>query len=99
MRRLLNLRQEFIRMSKLSETVILGGNNIPDVYRDIESEVRRYCRAYPVEFGRAKGSYLYDRLGRPYLDFLSGCGSLNYGHIASQFASRSWNTYSATELR
>ncbi|MEX2697220.1 diaminobutyrate--2-oxoglutarate transaminase [Rhizobium mongolense] len=64
----------------MSETVIFSGKNISDVYRDIESEVRRYCRAYPVEFGRAKGSYLYDRLGRPYLDFLSGCGSLNYGH-------------------
>lgn len=46
----------------------------------LESEVRSYCRAYPVMFEKAKGSYLIDNNGKMYLDFLCGAGSLNYGH-------------------
>ncbi len=46
----------------------------------LESEVRSYCRTWPVTFSRAKGSYLYDDEGREYLDFFSGAGVLNYGH-------------------
>jgi len=45
-----------------------------------ESEVRSYCRNFPVLFDRALGVYLYDSVGNRFLDFLSGCGSLNYGH-------------------
>lgn len=45
-----------------------------------ESSVRSYCRNFPKTFVRSQGSYLYDEDGREYLDFLSGCGSLNYGH-------------------
>lgn len=45
-----------------------------------ESVVRSYCRKYPVVFDKAKGSYLYDEDGNAYLDFLAGCGALNYGH-------------------
>jgi len=50
------------------------------VFEENESSVRSYCRKYPVVFERAKGSYLYDGEGQAYLDFLSGCGALNYGH-------------------
>ncbi|MCR5279554.1 MAG: diaminobutyrate--2-oxoglutarate transaminase [Lachnospiraceae bacterium] len=50
------------------------------VFEDHESSVRSYCRKYPVVFERAKGSYIYDQDGNAYLDFLAGCGALNYGH-------------------
>ena len=46
----------------------------------IESEVRSYCRSYPIMFNEARGSYLVDENGKEYLDFLCGAGSLNYGH-------------------
>ena len=45
-----------------------------------ESSVASYCRAFPANFVRAKGSEIFDDKGRSHLDFLSGCGSLNYGH-------------------
>ncbi|MFC3326108.1 diaminobutyrate--2-oxoglutarate transaminase [Mesorhizobium cantuariense] len=47
---------------------------------DIESEARSYCRSYPAMFAGAKGSYLIAETDDKYLDFLAGCGSLNYGH-------------------
>ncbi|MFD9408012.1 diaminobutyrate--2-oxoglutarate transaminase [Streptomyces sp. NPDC059989] len=50
------------------------------VFETLESEVRSYCRAWPVVFDRATGSRLYDEHGRGYLDFFAGAGSLNYGH-------------------
>jgi diaminobutyrate-2-oxoglutarate transaminase len=51
-----------------------------NVFERMESEVRSYCRAYPVVFERALGDKLYDVQGKEYLDFLSGAGALNYGH-------------------
>ena len=50
------------------------------VFEENESQVRSYCRKYPVVFEKAKGSYIYDTDGKAYLDFLAGCGALNYGH-------------------
>ncbi|MCM1966509.1 diaminobutyrate--2-oxoglutarate transaminase [Streptomyces sp. G1] len=50
------------------------------VFETLESEVRSYCRAWPVVFERATGSRLYDEHGSGYLDFFAGAGSLNYGH-------------------
>ena len=50
------------------------------VFETIESEVRSYCRSWPVVFDRAVGSYLYDEDGKAYLDFFAGAGALNYGH-------------------
>lgn len=52
----------------------------PTVFDTVESEVRSYCRAWPVVFDRAQGSRLHDESGRAYLDFFAGAGSLNYGH-------------------
>ncbi|MGG2459284.1 diaminobutyrate--2-oxoglutarate transaminase [Streptomyces sp. RGM 3693] len=46
----------------------------------IESEVRSYCRNWPVAFNQARGSRMFDRDGRAYLDFFAGAGALNYGH-------------------
>ena len=50
------------------------------VFERLESEVRGYCRSFPAVFGRALGSRLFDEKGRPYIDFFSGAGALNYGH-------------------
>ncbi|HEX2130761.1 MAG TPA: diaminobutyrate--2-oxoglutarate transaminase [Actinophytocola sp.] len=51
-----------------------------NVFETVESEVRSYCRSWPVVFDRATGSWLYDEDGRGYLDFFAGAGALNYGH-------------------
>ncbi|HEX4222883.1 MAG TPA: aspartate aminotransferase family protein [Pseudonocardiaceae bacterium] len=50
------------------------------IFDAIESEVRNYCRNWPVVFDRGVGSRLYDEQGRGYLDFFAGAGALNYGH-------------------
>ncbi|MCV0373408.1 MAG: diaminobutyrate--2-oxoglutarate transaminase [Nitrosarchaeum sp.] len=46
----------------------------------VESNVRSYCRSYPIMFEKAQGAFLIDAIGKKYLDFLCGAGSLNYGH-------------------
>ncbi|WP_031464660.1 diaminobutyrate--2-oxoglutarate transaminase [Sciscionella sediminilitoris] len=51
-----------------------------NIFETFESEVRSYSRGWPVIFDRAKGSYLYEEDGKPYLDFFAGAGALNYGH-------------------
>lgn len=51
-----------------------------NVFESIESEVRSYCRSWPVVFDRASGAWLYGEDGRGYLDFFAGAGALNYGH-------------------
>ncbi len=50
------------------------------VFKEMESEVRGYCRSFPTVFTRGVGSILTDEEGTEYLDFLAGAGSLNYGH-------------------
>jgi len=45
-----------------------------------ESNVRSYCRSFPVVFDKASGSHIWDEGGRQYIDFFSGAGALNYGH-------------------
>jgi diaminobutyrate-2-oxoglutarate transaminase len=50
------------------------------VFDELESEVRSYCRSWPVVFDTAKGARLTDVEGRSYLDFFAGAGALNYGH-------------------
>lgn len=54
----------------------------PDVslYNRLESQVRSYARAMPREFVKAEGPWMHDANGGRYLDFLSGCSTLNYGH-------------------
>ena len=54
----------------------------PDItlYERMESQVRSYARAMPRQFGRAEGVWMHDDAGGRYLDFLSGCSTLNYGH-------------------
>jgi len=50
------------------------------VFDVLESEVRIYCREFPVVFSKSRGSQLFDEHGRDYIDFFSGAGTLNYGH-------------------
>jgi diaminobutyrate-2-oxoglutarate transaminase len=50
------------------------------VFEDLESNVRFYCREWPVVFETARGSYVYGENTRGYLDFFAGAGALNYGH-------------------
>ncbi len=51
-----------------------------NTFEQHESEVRSYCRSFPVIFDKAQGVYLYSADGKAYLDFLAGAGTLNYGH-------------------
>jgi diaminobutyrate-2-oxoglutarate transaminase len=49
-------------------------------FEKIESEVRYYCRDTPNLFISARGARVWDNHGTEFIDFLAGCGSLNYGH-------------------
>lgn len=55
-----------------------------DVFAELESEVRSYCRAWPTVFTRAQGARIEDESGRSYIDFFAGAGALNYGHNPPQ---------------
>lgn len=46
----------------------------------LESNVRSYSRSFPAVFTRARGSIMLTEGGRRTIDFLSGAGTLNYGH-------------------
>lgn len=46
----------------------------------LESNVRSYSRSFPAIFSRARGSIMLTESGRKLIDFLSGAGTLNYGH-------------------
>lgn len=50
------------------------------IFEKYESNVRSYCRSFPVTFHRAKGSIIYSESGSEYIDFFAGAGALNYGH-------------------
>ena len=51
-----------------------------NTFERVESRVRSYSRSFPKVFDRALGATIYDTNGRGFIDFLSGCSSLNYGH-------------------
>jgi diaminobutyrate-2-oxoglutarate transaminase len=50
------------------------------IFERRESNVRSYARSMPRKFIKAQGAWMQDSNGGQYLDFLSGCASLNYGH-------------------
>lgn len=50
------------------------------IFEQFESEVRSYCRSFPVVFNKAHGSFLYDEQEHEYIDFFCGAGALNFGH-------------------
>jgi len=51
-----------------------------DVFEKNESQVRSYCRNFPIVFDKALNAEMYSAGGERYIDFFSGAGALNYGH-------------------
>ena len=51
-----------------------------DIFNQMESEVRSYCRKYPTVFQYAKNAKMIAEDGKEYIDFLAVAGSMNYGH-------------------
>ncbi|WP_090739245.1 diaminobutyrate--2-oxoglutarate transaminase [Paenibacillus sp. Mc5Re-14] len=51
-----------------------------NTFETLESNVRSYCRSFPVVFNKAKNDVLYTEAGEGYIDFFAGAGALNYGH-------------------
>lgn len=51
-----------------------------NIFEELESEVRSYCRSFPTVFKKAKGYKMWNEEGTEYIDFFAGAGSLNYGH-------------------
>ncbi|HAO26120.1 MAG TPA: diaminobutyrate--2-oxoglutarate transaminase, partial [Methylophaga sp.] len=50
------------------------------IFEERESEIRAYCRVYPVVFDTAINARQTDENGKEYIDFFAGAGVLNYGH-------------------
>ncbi|MDO3380989.1 aspartate aminotransferase family protein [Gilvimarinus algae] len=50
------------------------------IFEQRESEIRGYCRVYPVVFDTASNARQVDDQGREYIDFFAGAGVLNFGH-------------------
>lgn len=50
------------------------------IFEDLESNVRVYCRSFPTVLHRGKNALLYDENNKRYIDFFAGAGALNYGH-------------------
>ncbi|MDY7219038.1 diaminobutyrate--2-oxoglutarate transaminase [Denitrificimonas sp. JX-1] len=51
-----------------------------NVFERYESNVRGYCRTWPVVFDKALNAKQWDVDGNEYIDFFSGAGVLNFGH-------------------
>lgn len=51
-----------------------------NIFDEKESNVRSYCRNFPIVFDRAKNAELFSNTGQRYIDFFSGAGAMNYGH-------------------
>ena len=51
-----------------------------EIFENLESEVRGYCRSWPTVFESAQGHLMVAEDGTEYLDFFAGAGALNYGH-------------------
>jgi diaminobutyrate-2-oxoglutarate transaminase len=57
-------------------------------FETCESGVRSYCRDMRAVFARAVNARMWDEEGVEYIDFLSACGSLNYGHNHPELKAR-----------
>ena len=51
-----------------------------EIFEEKESQVRSYCRHFPVLLDKAVNAELFTADGKRYLDFLAGAGAINYGH-------------------
>lgn len=56
------------------------GHPRKSTFERLESGVRSYSRSFPTIFRKARNATLIDVDGRRFIDFLSGCSTLNYGH-------------------
>jgi len=63
----------------MSDNVSAFGAHVA-FFESHESEVRSYCRRLPALLKSANGAVIIDDKGRSYVDFMSACGALNYGH-------------------
>ena len=50
------------------------------IFEQRESDIRAYCRVYPVVFDKASNARQTDESGKQYIDFFAGAGVLNFGH-------------------
>ncbi len=50
------------------------------IFAERESDIRAYCRVYPVVFDKAVNARQTDEDGKEYIDFFAGAGVLNFGH-------------------
>lgn len=50
------------------------------IFEQRESNIRAYCRVYPVVFDKASNARQIDEEGKEYIDFFAGAGVLNFGH-------------------
>lgn len=50
------------------------------IFDQRESDIRGYCRTYPVVFDTAYNARQTDESGKQYIDFFAGAGVLNFGH-------------------
>jgi len=50
------------------------------IFDERESDIRAYCRVYPVVFDKASNARQTDDNGKEYIDFFAGAGVLNFGH-------------------
>ncbi len=64
----------------VAQAAALRAEDYAETFSNHESAVRSYCRKFPAIFSTASNSTLCDTSGNYYIDFLSGAGSLNYGH-------------------
>lgn len=74
------LRQTPDLSSTISEPLDASNESSSEIFEQLESNVRTYCRSFPAVFKKAKGAVLIDEQDRQYIDFLAGAGALNYGH-------------------
>ncbi|MDO4545025.1 MAG: diaminobutyrate--2-oxoglutarate transaminase [Bacillota bacterium] len=51
-----------------------------EVFERRESEVRGYCRHFPIMLKDGKNSEMFDASGERYIDFFAGAGALAFGH-------------------
>lgn len=51
-----------------------------EIFETLESNVRSYCRLFPMVLHSAQSHQIVDEHGKHYIDFFSAAGSLNYGH-------------------
>lgn len=56
------------------------------IFEERESEIRAYCRVYPVVFDKAFNARQTDENGKEYIDFFAGAGVLNFGHNNQRMA-------------